>query len=317
MKTSDRVALIIAGPTGSGKSALALEVAATFDGVVVNADSAQVYRELRILTARPSPQDEARAPHRLYGVLSAAERCSAGRWLGLAQVAILEARSAGRLPVVVGGTGLYLKVLTEGLAPVPAVPAEVRAEARELWAKLGGEAFRAELAQHDPEAAARLPAFDRQRLLRAWEVRRATGRPLSAWQRGARARAVRVNPAVTLVLSPPRAALYPALNARFLRMLENGALDEVAALLAMHLDPTLPAMKAVGVRELAAHLGGRTTLAEATAAAQQATRRFAKRQMTWLRHQVRADAVFLEQYSERIKPQIFSFIRTRLLTDAR
>lgn len=306
--------LIIAGPTGSGKSALALEVASAFGGVVINADSAQVYRELRILTVRPSFEDEARAPHRLYGVLSVAERCSAGRWLRLAEAAIDEATSAHRLPVVVGGSGLYLKALTEGLAPIPAVPGEVRAEAAALWAKLGGEAFRAELARDDPEAAARLPASDRQRLLRAWEVLRATGRPLSEWQRAAGELTDPAKPTAILVLSPPRQTLYPALDARFLRMLQAGALQEVEALLAMGLDPSLPAMKAVGVRELAAHLRADTTLAEATAAAQQATRRFAKRQMTWLRHQVAADAVFFEQYSERIKAEIFSFIRQGLLT---
>jgi tRNA dimethylallyltransferase len=237
----------------------------------------------------------------------------------LAEAGIGEARSAGRLPVVVGGTGLYLKALTEGLAPVPVVPAEVRSQAAALWAELGGQAFRAMLAEVDAEAAAKLPASDRQRLLRAWEVLRATGRSLSEWRRAKRERGTFANaakPAATLVLMPPREALYPALDARFLNMLEHGALKEVEALLAMHLDPTLPAMKAVGVRELAAHLRGETTLAEATTAAQQATRRFAKRQMTWLRHQVKADAVLFEQYSESIKPEIFSFIRQRLLTGA-
>jgi len=309
--------LIVAGPTGSGKSALALDVASAFGGVVINADSAQVYRELRVLTARPSSDDEARVPHRLYGVLSAAERCSAGRWLEMAGAAICQASSAGRLPVVVGGTGLYLKVLTEGLAPVPPVPAEVRAEAIALWAKLGGEAFRAMLAQRDPQAAAKLPAGDRQRLLRAWEVVQATGRPLSEWQNAAGEGKKPESSGATLVLSPPREALYPALDARFLRMLEGGALHEVETLVAMQLDPSLPAMKAVGVRELAAHLRGETTLERATAVAQQATRRFAKRQMTWLRHQAAANTVVFEQYSERIKMEIFSFIRREVLTGAR
>lgn len=309
--------LIVAGPTGSGKSALALDVARAFGGVVINADSAQVYRELHVLTARPSSDDEARAPHRLYGVLSAAERCSAGGWLAMADAAIGEARSAGRLPVVVGGTGLYLKVLTQGLAPVPPVPAEVRAEAIALWAKLGGEGFRAMLAKRDAQAAAKLPAGDRQRLLRAWEVVQATDRSLSEWQKAAGEGKKPESSAATLVLSPPRESLYPALDVRFLRMLERGALREVEALVAMHLDPSLPAMKAVGVRELAAHLRGETTLERATAAAQQATRRFAKRQMTWLRHQAAADTVVFAQYSERIKMEIFSFIRREVLTGAR
>lgn len=304
--------LIVAGPTGSGKSDLALEAAAAFDGVVINADSAQVYRELRVLTARPSPDDEARVPHRLYGELSATERCSAGRWLAMARAAIDEVRAEGRLPIVVGGTGLYLKALTEGLAPVPAIPAEVRVEAAALWAELGGDGFRAKLAARDPEAAARWPASDRQRLQRAWEVVRATGRPLAEWQRAGTAPIA--GQFATLVLLPPRETLYPALDARFLRMLEAGALEEVRGLLAMRLDPSLPAMKAVGVRELAAHITGEQTLETAKAATQQATRRFAKRQMTWLRHQVRADIVLNEQYSERIRPKIFAFIRRGLLT---
>lgn len=305
--------LIVAGPTGSGKSALALDAARAFGGVVINADSAQVYRELRVLTARPSPADEAAVPHRLYGLLSAAERCSAGRWLAMARAATAEARAQGRLPIVVGGTGLYLKVLTEGLAPVPPVPAEVRAEAAALWERLGGDGFRTELAAYDPEAAARLPAADRQRLLRAWEVVRATGRSLGQWQQAAEPPSTGDRLA-TLVLLPPRQTLYPALDARFLGMLAEGALDEVRALLVMQLDPSLPAMKAVGVRELAAHVTGTSTLEEATAAAQQSTRRFAKRQMTWLRHQTTADAVLNAQYSESLRQEIFAFIRRRLLT---
>jgi tRNA dimethylallyltransferase len=204
--------------------------------------------------------------------------------------------------------------LTEGLAPVPAIPAEVRVEAAALWAQLGGEGFRAELAGRDPEAAARLPASDRQRMQRAWEVVRATGRPLTDWQRAGTAAAPIAGPFATLILLPPRETLYPALDARFLRMLEAGVLEEVQGLLAMRLDPSLPAMKAVGVRELAAHITGQQTLETATAATQQATRRFAKRQMTWLRHQVRGDIVLCEQYSERICPEIFSFIRRRVLT---
>lgn len=304
--------LIVAGPTGSGKSALALDAAAALAGTVINADSMQIYRELRVLTARPSPADEARVPHRLYGVLSATERCSAGRWLAMARAAIGDVRAEGRLPIVVGGTGLYLRALTQGLAPVPAISAEVRAEAAAVWAQLGGDGFRAELAARDPDAAARWPASDRQRLQRAWEVVRATGRPLAEWQRTGTAPAA--GQCVTLVLLPPREILYPALDARFLRMVQAGALEEVRELLAMRLDPSLPAMKAVGVRELAAHITGEQTLLAATAATQQATRRFAKRQMTWLRHQVSGDLVLPAQYSERIRQEMFAFIRRRLLT---
>src|SRR5207342_997496 len=164
-----------------------LDVAVRFAGIVINADSAQVYRELRVLTARPSADDEARVPHRLYGVLSAAERCSAGRWRTIALAEIAAARAAGLLPIVVGGTGLYLKALIEGLAPVPPIPPAVRAQAEALWAHLGSDGFREALAGRDPAAAARLPAADRQRLLRAWEVVQATGRPLADWQRAPRA----------------------------------------------------------------------------------------------------------------------------------
>lgn len=305
--------LVIAGPTGSGKSALALAVAEQCGGVIINADSAQVYRELRVLTARPSPDDEARVPHRLYGVLSAAERCSAGRWRELAVAEISRARAEGRQAIVAGGTGLYLRALTDGLAAIPPIPAEVRAQAEELWAKLGRDGFRDALAEHDPVAAARLPAGDRQRLLRAWEVVQATGRSLSDWQAAAPASAS-VGALATIVLLPPREVLYPALDARFLRMIEAGAVDEVRRLLALHLDPSLPAMKALGVRELAGFVDGTASLEAATAAAQQATRRFAKRQMTWLRHQVPATVAFREQYSERLKGEIFAFIRHRLLT---
>ena len=183
MPFADASVLIIAGPTGSGKSALAGDAAQAFDGAVINADSMQVYRELRVLTARPTPEDEARVPHRLFGVLSAAERCSAGRWLGLARAEIKDAWSAGRLPIVVGGTGLYLKALHQGFADIPPVPIDVRAEAEALHAELGGERFRHELARFDPEGASRIAASDRQRLLRAFEVARGTGRPLREWQR--------------------------------------------------------------------------------------------------------------------------------------
>ena len=305
--------LVITGPTGSGKSALALEVAGRCNGVIVNADSAQVYRELRVLTARPMPADEARAPHRLYGILPAAQRCSAGHWREHAVAEIAKARSDDRLPIVTGGTGLYLRALSEGLAAIPAIPAEVRAEAQALWSALGGDGFRSVLAERDPVSAARLPAGDRQRLLRAGEVVEATGRPLGAWQAAAPAPTA-LGPVVTLALMPARELLYPVLDARFLRMLEAGAVDEVRALLALQLDPALPAMKALGVRELAAFLEGSLSLAAAIAAAQQATRRFAKRQMTWLRHQAPAAVAFHEQYSERLKGEIFAFIRHRLLT---
>jgi tRNA dimethylallyltransferase len=304
--------LIVAGPTGSGKSALAIDAAVEFRGTVINADSMQVYRELRLLTARPSAEDEARVPHRLFGVLPAAEVCSAGRWLAMAAVEIAAARAQGRLPIVVGGTGLYLKALTNGLVPVPEIPEAARGEARALHRRLGGEAFKEELAGLDPVAAARLPAGDSQRLIRAYEVVAATGRTLADWQRQEPAKPAVDARFATIVLSPPREDLYAAVDARFDAMIAAGALDEVRALVA--LDPALPAMKAVGVKELAAHLRGEIDLEPACAAAKKATRNFAKRQRTWLRHQLDPDEQAFEQYSERIYPKMLSFIRQFLLT---
>lgn len=313
-KPANEPILIVAGPTGSGKSALAMDAAGEFDGVVINADSMQVYRELRLLTARPSVEDEARVPHRLFGVLPPAEVCSVGRWLAMAADEIAAAHSQGKLPVVVGGTGLYLKALTEGLAAVPDIPEAVREDARALHRRLGGDAFRDRLAELDPGAAARLPAGDSQRLIRAYEVVAATGRTLADWHRQEPAVPAVDARFATIVLSPRREALYAAVNARFDAMIGAGALDEVRELAALGLDPALPAMKAVGVKELAAHLRGETGLEEACAAAKQATRNFAKRQWTWLRHQLGPADMAFEQYSERLSPKMFSFIRQFLLT---
>lgn len=301
--------LVIAGPTGSGKSALALDVATVLPATIINADSMQVYRELRVLTARPTRADEARAPHRLFGVLAAAEACSAGRWRRLAVLEIEAAHAAKRLPIVVGGTGLYLKALLEGLAEVPEIPKAITDEARALYARLGGGAFRDKLAALDPDGAGRLRVSDRQRLIRAYAVVRATGRPLADWQK-----ASAPGPAVTarfavVVLSPSRAALGTALDARFDAMMAAGALDEVRSLLALGLDPALPAMKAVGVPELRRFLDGETSLAEAVAAAKRATRNFAKRQMTWLRHQIRADMVHPARYGPEARAGIIDFVR--------
>ena len=305
--------IVVAGPTASGKSALALDVATEFNGTVINADSMQVYSELRVLTARPGPADEAKAPHRLFGVLSAGERCSAGRWLRMAVAEIDAARSAGRLPVVVGGSGLYLKALLEGLAPVPEIPGEAHAEARALQARLGGTAFRGELARLDPEGAARLPAGDAQRLVRAYEVVRATGRTLDDWQRQAPPPPTDAR-FVTVVLAPPRDVLYAAIDARFTAMMAAGALDEVKALKDMGLAADLPAMKALGVAELSNTLDGRIGLEDAVEAAKRATRNFAKRQLTWLRNQLAEGETFPAQYSESLRLKILSFIRPFLLT---
>ncbi len=305
--------ILIGGPTASGKSALALAIAEEFAGTVINADSMQIYRDLAILTARPGPADEARAPHRLYGVLDAADPCSAVRWRDLAEGEIAAAEARGSLAVVVGGTGLYLRALVDGLADIPPVPAATRAEARRLHQRLGGAGFRVCLAARDPAGAARLAAGDTQRLLRAYEVIAATGRPLGDWQQDQVAGQRRANVA-TLVLMPPRPSLYAACEARFAAMVAAGALEEVRALLARRLDPALPAMKAVGVPELARHLAGAIPLDEAIRLGQQATRRYAKRQVTWFRHQMPEAKVIAAQFSESLLQEIFSFIRQFLLT---
>jgi len=311
-----RDALVVAGPTASGKSRLALTFAEALGGEIVNADSMQVYTELRILSARPDPADEARVPHHLYGILPVTESCSAARWAALARAKIAEVRGRGRLPILVGGTGLYLRTLTRGLIDVPDIPDDVRAAARQRLRDIGDAAFHAELAARDPEMAARLSPGDGQRMLRAREVLDATGRSLADWQAEGTAGALGPLPAV--ILTPPRAALYEACDARFHTMVEAGALDEVRALNAVDLDPDLPALKAVGVRELRRVLAGTWTLEQAVAEAQQATRRYAKRQMTWFRHQAARDLTVVartkEQLSDDLTRRLVRKVRKAVLT---
>jgi tRNA dimethylallyltransferase len=274
---------LIAGPTASGKTALALALAERLGGEIVNADALQVYRDLRVLSARPSPEEAARAPHHLFGVADAADGWSVGRWLAAAGPVLQGIAARGRPAIVVGGTGLYFRALTQGLPQLPAAPAEVRQAMHQRFEQLGEAAFRGGLRAVDPAAEARISPGDRQRLTRAMEVHAATGRALSDWQdedAPALARAFR-----SVVLEPPREELYARCDARFRAMVDAGALDEVGALLARNLDPALPAMKAVGVRELGAHLAGEVDLQEAVALGQQQTRRYAKRQLTWLRNQ--------------------------------
>lgn len=276
---------LIAGPTASGKSALALTLAEAVGGEIVNADSMQLYAGLRVLTAGPSPEERKRAPHHLFGTADPADGWSVGRWQRAASEIIGDIRARSRDAVVVGGTGLYFRALTHGLAEIPAVAADVRRAAGVEFEALGEEAFRARLAKADPAAAARIAPGDRQRLARAWEVYVATGTSLTDHQ----ARAEGALPAGSwraVALDPPRAALYARCDTRLVGMVEHGALDEVRALMARNLDADLPAMKAVGVRELAAHLRGDATLEAALAAAQQETRRYAKRQTTWMRGQM-------------------------------
>jgi len=275
---------LIAGATASGKSALALRLAAVHGAEIVNADSMQLYADLSILTARPSAEDEARARHHLYGIADAGEAWSVGRWLDAALAAIAEIAARGAPAIVVGGTGLYFRALTRGLAAVPPIAAAARDEAQALYDEIGEAAFRARLAAVDPAAAARINAADRQRLTRAFEVWLATGRALSDWH-GATTPHLPARAWRGLVLDPPREALRRRCAARLEAMVAQGALGEVRALMARGLAPSLPAMKAVGLRPLAAHLAGETTLAEALERAAAQTRRFAKRQITWVRHQ--------------------------------
>lgn len=312
--TNNRL-IVIGGPTASGKSACALDVAKEFSGVVINADSMQVYDVLNVLTARPSNDDLAQAPHALYGVLPPSEACSAGRWQEMAVAAIKDAWAQGKLPVVCGGTGLYIRTLIEGIGAFPEVPDEIRERAMARLEEVGNQAFHQEVAQRDPVIAERLHPSDSQRLIRAWEIFEATGKPLSQWQAE-----VRPEPplpglkSATIVLLPDRADLYPACEARFDLMLEQGALDEIRQLDAMNLSADLPAMKALGVPEMLSYIRGEKSLDEARDWAKTTTRRFAKRQMTWFRNQVKPDLPVSAQYSKRFADEIFSFIRQFLLT---
>jgi tRNA dimethylallyltransferase len=279
-------ALLIMGPTASGKSALALALAARLGGEIVNADSMQVYRDFRVLTARPTPDDEKVAPHHLYGHVDAAELYSVGRWLNDALAAITAIQARGARPILIGGTGLYFKALTQGLADIPPADPELRASLRERAARDGAAALHAELARRDPQGAARLQPNDAPRVLRALEVLDTTGESISVLQANTRAP---LTPAqwAGVVLTPARESLYAAINARFDAMLAAGALQEVRAFAARGLDPALPAMKAHGAPALMAHLRGEISLAEAAEIGKRDTRRYAKRQFTWIAGQMR------------------------------
>ena len=281
MRTLPKVALI-AGPTASGKSALAMDVAEKHDGVVINADSAQVYHDLRVLTARPTQEDEARVPHRLFGHVDGAESYSAARWAEEARATIDATHAAGKLPVVVGGTGLYLRTLLDGIAPVPAIAPAVRTEVRALPV---AEAH-TELARLDPAAAARLAPADTTRVARALEVVRSTGRTLAQWQ-VAKSGGIGDRIALaTLVLLPEREWLMARCDARAAAMFEHGAFEEVRGLLARaDIGPAAAVCRAIGVPEIAAVLAGETTQQEALALTSTATRQYAKRQYTWFRNQ--------------------------------
>lgn len=306
-------ALIIAGPTASGKSALALHLAERFGGTVINADAMQCYRELRVVTARPPPEDEARAPHALYGVLPATETGSVAWW----REAALAEMAKCRLPILCGGTGMYLRALTQGLSVLPEVPAAARDEARARLAALGAERLHGQL---HPEDAAKLRPSDSQRIARALEILLATGQSLAAWHRSA----PRLPPAAyefrAILLTPPREELHPAIIARWAIMRSQGALEEVGALVDQGLDASLPAMRAHGVPELAAEWRGEVSAEEADRRAIAGTWTYTRRQATWFRHQalvaptathrINARIACLAQFSERNAPEIFAFLHS-------
>jgi tRNA dimethylallyltransferase len=276
---------LIAGPTGSGKSALALRLAEATGSAIVNADSAQVYRDLPILSAAPSVEDRAQADHLLYGVLDGAQPCSAADWAKMAKAEIARLHGEGRLPILVGGTGLYLRTLLDGIAPVPPIDPEIRAKVRGN----GVAENLAELMPLDPVAATTLNPGDTSRIARALEVVKSTGKTLAEWherREGGIGDAIVLRP---VVLLPPRPWLYERCDRRFASMVAQGALGEVEALLARNLDPNLPVMRAIGVAELGSHLRGDLTLDQTIAAGQQSTRRYAKRQYTWFAHQPPSD----------------------------
>ena len=312
------MALIVAGPTASGKSALALALAERLHGTIINADAMQVYQELRVVTARPTPADEARVPHTLYGVRRAAEPGSVAWWREAALAEMDRARAAGRVPIVTGGSGLYLTALSDGLADIPEPGPAARTEARTLLKGLGPAALHARLAEADPATAARLRPTDSQRIARAWEVWIGTGAGLAAWQ--ARAASPARWRFAAILLDPPRADLRRAISARFAAMLNAGAIDEVRTLLALRLDPALPAMRAHGVPELAAYLRGDLNLETATRRIELVTGQYTKRQATWFHHHnlaepsrshtISARIAEPEQFLERNYAQTLAFIES-------
>ncbi|MBI3705800.1 MAG: tRNA (adenosine(37)-N6)-dimethylallyltransferase MiaA [Rhizobiales bacterium] len=281
------VAILIAGPTASGKSALALDLAEKLGGVIVNADSMQVYRDLRIVTARPTAEEEARIPHLLYGHVDAAENYSVGRWCRDVGNALAEIAALGRVPILVGGTGLYFKALTAGLAAVPPIPADIRENVRGRLQSEGVAPLYAELMERDPATAHRLMPLDRSRIARALEVMLATGRSLTDWHRDGLPGLIDPAGAAKVFLACERQPLVARIETRFAAMLRDGALEEVRALRERRLDPLLPAMKAHGVPWLVRHLNGDISLDQAAAGSIMDTRRYAKRQHTWFRNQMR------------------------------
>lgn len=302
--------ILIAGPTASGKSALALSLAERIGGTVINADAMQVYRELRILTARPSEADERRAPHLLYGHVPGGEAYSAARYAAEAREAIAAAEKSGRIPIVVGGTGLYFKALTEGLSPIPPIPEDVRAHWRQRASEDGPAALHAILKARDPEMAERLRPTDPQRLVRALEVLEATGRSLAFWHGQPGEPAVRIEAGRAIVVLPEREELRRRCDARFDAMIAEGAADEVRALLALGLNAELPAMRALGVRPLGRLIAGEIGMEEAADAAKSETRQYAKRQLTWLKRNMITWQWINTKQMECFSRKLVEFIRS-------
>jgi len=288
--TQQQTVLVVTGPTASGKSALALAFARMRGGTVINADAMQTYDAFPMLTAQPTAEERATVPHSLYGVLPLSENLSAGRWSVLARAEIERCLAAGRLPILCGGSGLYIRTLMQGISPVPEVPPEIRERGNADWAAMGSAAFRARLAERDPEIVARLKPEDRQRHVRAWEVLEATGKPLSAWQQG------EATPApwrfVTIVLAPERPWLRARIELRFDQMLAGGVLAEARRVFDSKPDPNWLGLKAHGAPEFFRHFRGELTVDYARRVAIDHTRQYAKRQMTWFRHQMTPDLVF-------------------------
>ena len=276
---------LIAGPTASGKSAIALTLAKMLPATIINADASQVYRDLRIVSARPSVEDEAQAPHAAFGFIDGAEACSAARWAEAAKAAIADSILLGRLPILVGGTGLYMRTLLDGIAPIPDIDADIRLQVRALP---GAMAYH-HLCAEDREAAQRLSPNDSSRIARALEVVRSTGKPMQHWHAqtvGGIGQSISLCP---MILLPPRDWLFDRCDTRFSAMLENGGMDEVRALLDRNLDPALPVMRAIGVREIAGIIADPKSREVGESAAQLATRQYAKRQYTWFRNQMPGD----------------------------
>jgi tRNA dimethylallyltransferase len=305
-------AVLICGPTASGKSALALELAREFGGVIINADSMQVYAELRVITNRPAPEEEAAAPHRLYGIRPVREPYSAALWLADVRLALGEAEQKRWLPIIVGGTGLYFKALTEGLSDIPEIPAAIRVHYRLAAQARPAAELHAELQRRDPQTAARLRPTDPQRIVRALEVIEATGRPLSDWQGRKRPPLLPVSRAHPIAVTLDRGELYRRCDARFGTMLAHGAIEEARTIAALGLDPALPGMRAVGLPQLFAYVAGEASLDEAAAAAKMATRQYAKRQLTWMRSNFYEWSAYFAQSLERTKHDLKIFIEKRL-----